>query len=476
MNIQREDIMSLLIKKGTIVTAVDEFVGDILIEEEKIVAVGEHLDVPADHVVDATGKYVLPGGVDQHVHYSFEFKGEKVRGFETSNAAIAGGTTTLVEFVNQEVGKGIAETIFDYDKREVAEQAMVDYSYHGVICVPTDETFEEIPSLPSKGISTVKLFMAYKGLSYHSDDEALYKALKASKNAGVTIMVHAENADVIDVLQKECIDNGQTAPYYHAVSRPPRVEIEATQRAINLAALAEAPIYIVHVTAKEVMETIRSSRNNGIPVYGETCTHYLMLDKEDLAKPDFEGAKYVCSPALRTETDRSALWEAINQGWLNAVSSDHCGFDWQSQKHMGVNDFTNIPNGSPGVENRLGILWTYGVNKGKISRQRLVDLYATTPAKNMGLSHRKGHIGVGMDADIVLYDPNQSSVISNETSLHGVDFSIYEGFKQDGKVDKVFLRGKLMVNDGEFIGEKGQGSFIPSEPFGLCFNGAKMEK
>ncbi|MGN7398085.1 dihydropyrimidinase [Peribacillus frigoritolerans] len=468
--------MSLLIKNGTIVTAVDEFIGDILIEEEKIIAIGKNLDNKVDQVVDATGKYVLPGGVDQHVHYSFDFKGEKVRGFETSNAAIVGGTTTVIEFVDQKPGKGIAETIFDYDKTEVSKLAMVDYSFHGVICEPTDELFEEIPTLPDKGLTTIKLFMAYKGLPNHSDDEAIFKALKASKDAGITVMVHAENADVIDVLQKEYISKGQTDPYFHALSRPPLVEVEATQRAINLAALAEAPIYIVHVTAKEVMETIRTSHNNGIPVYGETCTHYLMLDKEDLARPNFEGAKYVCSPALRSESDRNALWEAINNGWLNAVSSDHCGFNWETQKHMGVDNFTYIPNGSPGIQNRLGILWTYGVNTGRISRQRLVDLYATTPARINGLAHRKGHIGVGMDADIVLYEPNHTSIITNETSLHGVDFNIYEGFKQEGKVDKVYLRGKLMVNDGKFIGEQGEGSFIPGTPFGLCYEGDKTEK
>lgn len=465
--------MRTLIKNGTIVTAIDEFVGDVLVEGEKIVAVGEQLDASADKVVDAKGKYVLPGGVDQHVHYSFEFKGERVRGFETSNAAVAGGTTTVVEFVNQEQRKGMADTIFDVDKNEVAHQAMVDYSYHAVVCDPVDSTFEEIADLPNRGISTVKLFMAYKGMPFHSDDEALYKALKAAKDAGVTVMVHCENADVIDLLQKNLISEGKTDPYYHAVSRPERVELEATQRVINLAAMVGAPVYIVHVTAKSVMETIRAAKNEGLPVYGETCVQYLMLDKDDLAKPNFEGAKYVMSPALRTKTDQEALWEAVNNGWLNAISTDHCGFDWESQKHMGIDDFTNIPNGAPGVESRLGVLWTYGVNSGKISRQRFVDLFATTPAKNMGLHHNKGHIGVGMDADIVLYDPDGSSIISNENSLHGVDYSTFEGYKQEGKVDKVFLRGKLVVDDGEYIGKRGDGKFVPGKPFALGFDDVK---
>ncbi|MFD1065696.1 dihydropyrimidinase [Oceanobacillus locisalsi] len=468
--------MRTLIKNGTIITAIDEFVGDVLIEGEKIVAVGTKLDAIADEIVDAKGKYVLPGGVDQHVHYSFEFKGERVRGFETSNAAVAGGTTTVVEFVNQEQGKGMADTIFDMDKKEVSNQAMADYSYHAVVCDPVDATFEEINDLPSKGISTVKLFMAYKGMPFHSDDEALYKALKSAKEAGVTVMVHCENADVIDLLQKKMISEGKTDPYYHAVSRPERVELEATQRVINLAAMVGAPVYIVHVTAESVMESIRSAKNEGLPVYGETCVQYLMLDEDDLAKPNFEGAKYVMSPALRTKSDQEALWQAVDNGWLNAISTDHCGFDWKSQKHMGVNDFTNIPNGAPGVENRLGILWTYGVNTGKLSKQRFVDLFATTPAKNMGLDHCKGHIGVGMDADIVIYDPNGSSVISNENSLHGVDYSTFEGYKQDGKVAKVFLRGKLVVDEGAFIGEKGDGKFIPGKPFALCFDDVKEKK
>lgn len=468
--------MTKLIKNGTIVTAVDEFVGDVLIENGKIAAVGKDLSINADTIIDATGKYILPGGVDQHVHYSFDYKGERVRGFETSNAAIVGGTTTVVEFVNQEQGKGMAETIEKFDKEEASKFAMVDYSFHGVVCDPTEALFKEIPTLPDKGISTIKLFMAYKGLPFHSDDEAVFKALKASKDAGVTVMVHAENADVIDALQKESIEKGNTSPYYHAETRPVLVEKEATQRAINLAKMADSPIYIVHVSAKEVMETIRTAYNEGVPVYGESCTQYFVLDKEDLARPNFEGAKYVLSPALRTEEDREALWEAINKGWLNAVSSDHCGFNWEYQKHMGKDDFTNIPNGAPGVQDRLSILWSYGVNTGKISKQRLVDVFATSPAKINGLDHKKGHIGVGLDADLVIFNPEVEWTISNETSLHGVDYNCYENMPAKGKVEQVFLRGELMVDKGEFIGQQGDGEFVPALPFGSCYEGIKIEE
>ena len=467
--LERRSKLSVLIKNGIIVNAIEEFKADVLIEDEKVVKIGRNLTDEVNEVIDAEGKFILPGGVDQHVHYTADFKGQKVRGFHTSNAAIVGGTTTVVEFINQEQGKGLIETIQKYDENEFADQAMVDYSFHGVVCDPSDQLFEDISKLPEIGVSTLKLFMAYKGLPTHSDDETIFKALKIAKDVGVTVMVHAENGDVIESLQKECIENGNTTPYYHAISRPPIVELEATMRAIQLAKLAEAPIYIVHVTTKDVMEEIRKANNDGFPVSGETCTHYLVLDKESLAKPNFEGAKYVCSPALRTKEDQESLWKAISKGWLNAVSSDHCGYDWKNQKHMGVNDFTNIPNGSPGVQDRLAILWTYGVEEGKITRQKLVDLYSTTPAKNIGLDYKKGHIAIGYDADIVIYNPNKNSTISNVNSYHDVDFNTYEGMKQIGSVEKVLLRGKLMVENGKFIGKKGDGKFIKSKPYGLSY-------
>ncbi len=348
--------MSMLIKNGTIVTAFDEYQGDILVEDGKITAIGKGLDGKADEVVDANGMYVLPGGIDQHVHLSFDYKGSKVRGFETSNAAAIGGTTTVIEFVNQVQGKGIIDSIDEYRKKEAEGTAMVDYSFHGVLTHPTEAVFEEIPKLVDAGYPTIKLFMAYKGMFFHADDDAILKALIAAKDAGVTIMVHAENADAIDVLQKKLVAEGKTEPYYHAVSRPPLVEAEATKRAIYLAEIAGAPIYIVHVSCKEAIEAIRDSYIQGVPVYGETCSHYLVLDESNLAKPNFEGAKYVCSPALRTPEHHQELWDAINKGWLNAVSSDHCGFDWKEQKHMGINSFTDIPNGATGLENRLAIL------------------------------------------------------------------------------------------------------------------------
>lgn len=460
--------MGLLIKNGTIVTASDEFKGDILVEGEKIKAIGTDLDATGCEVVDASGMYVLPGGVDQHVHFSFEFKGEKVRGFETSNAAVVGGTTTVIEFVNQIKGKGLVESIEEYRKENAEGVAMCDYSFHSVMTDPRPEVIEEIPDLVKAGYPTMKLFMAYKGLFFHADDDAILNALLKGKECGVTVMVHAENADAIDVLQKQCVEAGNTGPYYHAVSRPPMVEAEATRRAIYMAQIADAPIYIVHVTCKEALDEIGACYSKDVTVRGETCTHYLTLDVSNLAKPNFEGAKYVCSPALRTADHFDALFNGLNKGWLNAVSSDHCGFDWAKQKHMGINDFRDIPNGAPGLQNRLGVLWTYGVETGKLSRQQFVDLYATTPAKINGLKG-KGALEIGYDADIVLYDPNVKSTITNADSYHGVDYCAYEGMEQIGKVKKVFLRGKLVADDGKYVGTKGEGKLLKGEPYGLMY-------
>jgi dihydropyrimidinase len=463
--------MATLIKNGTIVTAENEFLADLYIEGETIKAIGRDLNVPADEVIDATGKYVLPGGVDQHVHFSFNYKGSKVRGFETSNAAAVGGTTTLIEFVNQEAGKGLVQSIEEYRKTDVDGLAMVDYGFHIVMTDPRDEVIEEIPDLAVKGYPTMKLFMAYKGMFFHADDDAILKALLKGKEAGVTVMVHAENAEMIDVLTKKLIAEGKTEPYYHAISRPPVVEAEATRRAIYLAELADAPLYVVHVSAKEAIEEIKQAYGRGQKIYGETCTHYLVLDREDLAKPDFQGAKYVCSPALRTEEHRVALWEAIDNLWLNAVSSDHCGFDWKNQKHMGFGEgksFADIPNGAPSMQNRLNVLWTYGVETGKISKSKLVELYATMPAKINGME-KKGQLEVGFDGDVVVFDPAYQGIISVANNLEDVDYCPFEGFKQIGRPETVLLRGNKIVENGKYIGQKGQGQFVPGKPFGDAY-------
>lgn len=424
----------------------------------------------SDMVIDAAGKYVLPGGIDQHVHYSFEFNGEMVKGFETTDAAAVGGTTTVIEFVNQEKGRGLIETMEDYDENRVKEKAMVDYSFHPVVTDAREEVIEEVAELAEYGTPTVKLFMAYKGMFFHSDDETIAKTMRVAKDHGVTVMVHAENGDLVDMFQKEEVAKGNTDPYYHAVSRPPIVETEATERVINLAKAMDSPVYVMHVTTEGAGEAIKRAQLEGVPAYGETCVQYLTLTADDLARENFEGAKYVMSPALRDEKDQDYLWEAIDRGWINAVSTDHCSFDFETQKVMGKDDFRNIPNGAPGVEDRLGILWTEGVEKGRISRTKLVDLFSTTPAKNTGLAHRKGHLAPGYDADIVVYDPAASKTISAKTSLHGTDYNTFEGFEQKGKVDQVFLRGQQIVDNGEFTGKQGQGEFVKRKAYGLAYD------
>jgi dihydropyrimidinase len=364
------------------------------------------------------------------------------------------------------------ESIDEYRKTDAEGIAMVDYSFHSVMTDPRPEVIDEIPKLAEAGYPTMKLFMAYKGMFFHADDDAILKALFKGKEAGITVMVHAENAEMIDVLAKKLIAEGKTAPYYHAVSRPPVVEAEATRRAIYLAELADAPLYVVHVSAKEALEEIKQAYIRGQAVYGETCSHYLVLDTEDLARPGFEGAKYVCSPALRSEEHRTALWEAVDKKWLNAISSDHCGFDYEKQKHMGFgegNSFADIPNGAPSLQNRLNILWTYGVCEGKLSKSRLVDLFATMPAKINGLT-KKGQIEVGFDGDIVVFDPDFRGVISAANNLEGVDYCPFEGFAQKGRAETVFLRGRKIVSEGNYVGEKGQGRFIPGKPFGHAYN------
>jgi len=462
---------SLLIKNGTIVTSMEEYQADVLINGEKISAIGNDLQADVEKIVDAHGMYILPGGVDQHTHFSHPFGGTFTRGFETTSAACIGGTTTIVDFVPQPPGMSLEESLDKHITENAKGISMVDYSFHSMVMDVTDKLFEEITVLPDFGVSTVKLFMAYKGTPFMINDATLFRSLQAAKNAGVTIMVHAENGDIIDYLQQHCVLNGNCEPNYHAVSRPPFVEIEATKRAIEIADMVNAPIFIVHVSCKEAMQAIRNANSRGKAVYGETCPHYLVLSVDNLSKSNFEGAKYVCSPALRTPDHHEALWESIQKGWLQIVGSDHCGFDWKEQKNMGREVFTKIPNGMPGVENRLAILWTYGVEKGKLSRQRLVDVYSTAPAKFNGLFPKKGNIGVGSDADIVIYNPNVRKVISVKDSLQDVDYSIFEGMKQVGVPEKVYLRGKLIVDNGKFIGEKGQGIFIKGEPYGAAYDG-----
>lgn len=465
--------MGLLIKNGTILSTGGEYQSDIYVENEKIVAIGKNLNYDAEEIVDATGKYVFPGGVDEHVHYgSFG-----TLDFSTSNAAVVGGTTTVVDFPPQIEGKGIKESVA-YANEQAQNVAMVDYSFHGLVMYPTEDIFNEIETLPEAGISTIKFFMAYKGTPYMVSDDAIFRAMQVAKKAGVTIFLHAENGELIDILQKQLVAEGKTDPIYHAASRPPIVEAEATRRAIAMAELADSPLFIVHVSVKEAMEAIREAYESGLSVYGETCTHYLTLAEENLAKPNFEGAKYVCSPPLRKEEHVEAMWQAVQKGWLKAVGSDHAanvgGFEQDKKK--GIHDFSKIPNGCPSVQDRLALLWTYGVETGRITKAKFVELFAANPAKIVGLYPEKGQIAVGSDADIVVFDPEYRGKITVTESYHQSDYNTFEGMDMIGRPEKVFLRGNLVAENGKYVGHKGQGKYIKANPYGLCYEEFKQKE
>ena len=449
--------MGTLIKRGTIVTATEIYAGDILIEHEKIAVIGSGLEARADKVIDAKGKYIFPGGIDGHTHFRFPFMGTKTTGFATTPAAAVGGTTTVIDFAPQTPGMSLLDSIAKHREEEADNVSVVDYSFHAMVMDLQERVFDEIPALAKAGIPTIKLFMAYKGSPVYSTDSTIFKMLQRTKKSGMLTMLHAENGEIIEVMQKQLLAQKKTAPKYHAVSRPPVVEEEATIRATMLAKAAETPVFIVHVSCTEAMEAIRSAQERGIAAFGETCPHYLMLDVERLSKPGFEGAKFVCSPALRETRHHDPLWRALHKGWLQTVGSDHCSFNYKGQKDMGKGDFTKIPNGAPGMENRLAILYTYGVLTGKLPLTRLIDVFATAPAKFFGCYPRKGSITVGADADLVIFDPAYECKISVKTSLQGIDYNAFEGFRPKGKSGAGFSARAAHRGQGQICRQGGSG-------------------
>ena len=335
-----------------------------------------------------------------------------------------------------------------------------------------DSIFDEIDDFPEKGISSIKIFMAYNGSPLHTDDGSYYRILEKAKNVGATVFVHAENGEILDFLRNECVKKGQLTPKYHYVSRPPFTEAEGVRRAAYLAGKVGTPLYIAHVTSREAMAEIQEAKGKGINVNGESCTHYLTTTKEVLDNPDFnEAAKYVCSPALRDQEDVDALWDALNSGLLTAISSDHCGIDVAELKQAGRDDFTQIPNGSPGAGDRFSMIWTYGVEAGRISKQKFVELVSTNPAKINGIFPQKGTIEIGSDADIVIFDPTYRGVVRLEDNPNGVDYNVYEGRDMIGKVETVLLRGTVAVENGKFVGTYGMGKYIPAKMYGACYTG-----
>lgn len=466
----------ILIKNGTVVSATGRAQYDVLIDGETIVALlaegdqtyGSDLEHSVDRVIDATGRYVIPGGVDAHTHMEMPFGGSQASDtFETGTRAAAyGGTTTIIDFAVQTKGDRLLDSLSDWHAR-AAGNCAVDYSFHQILGDVNEQSLIDMKSLIDEGVTSFKMYMAYPGVFYSSDDEVL-RAMQVSRETGLLTMMHAENGPAIDVLAAQLVEQGKTGPYWHGISRPWQLEEEATHRAIMLAELTGAPLYVVHVSAKQAVEQLAWARDHGQNVFGETCPQYLYLSlEEQLGAPGFEGAKWVCSTPLRSreEGHQDAVWGALRTNDLQTVATDHCPFCMADQKILGKDDFRKIPNGIGSVEHRMDLLYQ-GVVNGEITLERWVELTSTSPARIFGMYGRKGVIQPGADADVVIYDPNgHTSIGYGKTHHMNMDYSAWEGYEIDGHIDVVLSRGDVVVENEEFLGSKTHGRFIARD---LC--------
>jgi dihydropyrimidinase len=460
--------MSVLIKGGRIITASDDYVGDVYAENGTVTLIGESLDVAADKVIDAAGKIVMPGAIDPHTHLEMFFGGTVTCDDFTSGTVSAafGGTTCLVDFCMQAPGTSFEAALASYHEKIERCKPVIDVGFHiGVTDLREGGSLETLAKLPDEGVTSYKLFMAYKG-AVMVDDETLFRTMQVAADTGALVMVHAENGDAIDVLVKEAVAAGHTEPIWHARTRPPITEGEATNRAIQLARVAGAPLYVVHVSCKEAIEPIARARTSDWQAWGETCTQYLFIDESKLDQPGFEGGKYVYTPPPRPKEHQEHLWHALATDVLSVVSTDHCPFNWDGQKTLGRDDFSKIPNGGPGIENRLHMLYTFGVRSGRISVNRFVELTSTNIAKFFGLYPRKGTIAVGSDADVVVWDPEKKLTVSASTHHSNVDYNLFEGTEVTGTPEIVLLRGNVLVEGGELVAEPGIGEFVERAAFG----------
>ncbi|NCQ61445.1 MAG: dihydropyrimidinase [Myxococcales bacterium] len=454
--------MSILIKNGRIVTAVDDYFADVFIDGEKIVQIGKDLNVQADETLDAKGKLVLPGGIDPHTHLDMPFGGTtSADDFETGTIAAAhGGTTTLIDFAVQTKGKSTMEGLDTWHKKAQGK-ATIDYGFHMIITDMAVERLPEMTRLRDEGISSYKLFMAYPGVLY-VDDGTLYRAFRQAGLDGSRICMHAENGIVIDEIIREAVADGKVAPKWHGLTRPTRMEAEGVHRSIAIAEVANVPLYIVHLSSHDALEEVKRGRARGVNVIAETCPQYLLLDSSLYEKEGFEGAKWVMTPALREQWNQDSLWQGLQFRDLETIGTDHCPFCFKEQKELGLESFTKIPNGAPGLENRMSVVYDAGVVQGRISLNRFVELTSTAAAKAFGLFPKKGTIAVGSDADIVIFDPDRKETISvnNECTHHmNVDYSAYEGREVQGWTDTVLSRGRVIVQQGK-LETRGGGNFI----------------
>jgi len=456
--------MSTLIKNGRIITAEQDYPADLYIENGKIATIGASINVQPDRTIDAKGKYVIPGGIDVHTHMDMPFGGTTSSDdFETGTRAAAfGGTTCLVDFAIQSKGTRMRDALDLWWKK--GEKATIDFSLHMIITDLPEAHLEDMNEMVREGVTSFKLFMAYPNVLM-VDDATIFRAMRQTGNNGALVCMHAENGGVIDLLVQKALAEGKTAPIYHALTRPTTAEAEAVNRAIALAQMAGAPVYIVHLSSAEALDHVSEARDKGLPVFAETCPQYLLLSIEDLDRPNFEGAKYVFTPPLREKWHQDKLWEGLRRNALQIVSTDHCPFCFKEQKEMGRDSFAKIPNGGPGVENRLQLLHHHGVNKKRITLNRWVELVSTTPAKMFGLYPRKGTIAVGSDADLVIWDPNKELTISAASHHMRVDYSMFEGFKVKGDAETVLSRGEVIVDHGKWLGKAGGGSFIKRDTY-----------
>jgi len=461
--------MSVLIKNGRVITAVDDYMADVFIENETVTLIGKSLEMEADEVIDASGRYLFPGGLDPHTHLDMPFGGTtSADDFETGTRAAAhGGTTTLIDFAIQSKGHSTLEALDTWHAKADGKTA-IDYGFHMIVTDLEDNRVHEMKMLADAGVTSYKLFMAYPGVLY-VDDGTIYRAMKKAGEDGTVVCMHAENGIVIDEIVKQAVAEGKTAPKYHAITRPTRMEAEGVHRAISIAEVAQVPIYIVHLSSSDALEQVMLARNRGVHAFAETCPQYLFLDDSYYDQEKFEGAKYVMTPALREKWNQDELWKGLKFGDLQSIATDHCPFCFKDQKILGIDDFSKIPNGAPGVENRMSLVFNGGVIQGRISLNKFVELTSTAAAKTFGLFPKKGTIAVGSDADIVVFDPNRKETISvNNSCTHhmNVDYNTYEGFEITGFTETVLSRGKIIIDKCEYVGKKGDGRFLKRGLYG----------
>jgi len=454
-----------IIKNGTIVTATDTFAAEIGITGETIAAIGRGLPVDGARIIDAAGCMVMPGGIDVHTHLDMPFGGTfSADDFESGHIAAAyGGTTAHVDFSIQFKGQSLHTAIETWHKK-AAGKAVIDYGFHCIVTDLSGNQLNEIPELVKQGVTSIKLFLAYPGV-FMVDDATIFRTMQQAAKCGALIMVHAENGPAIDILVKQAVAAGQLSPKFHALTRPPELEGEATARALTLGEIAGTAVYIVHVTCQQAKDAVRAARQRGARAHGETCIQYLYLDITSFDAPGFEGAKYVFTPPLRPKWHQAELWDALVKDDLQVVSTDHCPFNFKGQKDLGKDDFTKIPNGGPAIEDRLTLLYTGGVHGGRFSANRFVDLVSTKPAKIFGMYPRKGTLAPGSDADIVIWDPNEERTISARTHHMRVDYSMFEGIRTKGAAKTVLCRGKTLIENSKFVGRAGMGKFIARAPY-----------